>query len=362
MGCLLLALSGVAIWQYSRAVPAPAVVDWAAVPRRDLVTGALYLDVQEGGPRLALRHLADLASRDTAVATLGHAYAHEVGRYALIQQGWDPRVYAQCTPSFRSGCYHGVVEAHVNHAPRLDQVELAQLCDRIVGPVASEVARRECAHGLGHGLWFRLHGKYVDALSYCDHLTIPTAQEECRDGVFMQRAGGPVATHAHGSHQSAPASLNCAEEPAIYKPACWHYQGRLFVLAGGYPKAFTACEAAAEYVGICYRGIGKWIAGRVDNADGTDQQIVALCRLGRPDMLGACLGGAVEALVDEEWTTVRAERLCVASPSAGKVGCYAKLGERIGILYPTSTEAARACGAVEPGFRSTCERATRDRS
>jgi hypothetical protein len=362
MGYLLLALSGVAIWQYSRAVPAPAVVDWAAVPRRDLVTGALYLDVQEGGPRLALRHLADLASRDTAVATLGHGYAHEVGRYALIQQGWDPRVYAQCTPRFRSGCYHGVVEAHVNHAPRLDQVQLAQLCDRIVGPVASEVARRECAHGLGHGLWFRLHGKYVDALSYCDHLTIPTAQEECRDGVFMQRAGGPVATHAHGSHQSAPASLNCAEEPAIYKPACWHYQGRLFVLAGGYPKAFTACEAAAEYVGICYRGIGKWIAGRVDNADGTDQQVVALCRLGRPDMLGACLGGAVEALVDEEWTTVRAERLCVASPSAGKVGCYAKLGERIGILYPTSTEAARACGAVEPGFRSTCERATRDRS
>jgi hypothetical protein len=104
------------------------------------------------------------------------------------------------------------------------------------------------------------------------------------------------------------------------------------VLAGGYPKAFIACEAAAEYVGICYRGIGKWIAGQVDNAGGTDEQIVALCRQGRPDMLGACLGGAVEALVDEEWTTEHAERLCLASPAGGKVGCYAKLQERTAIL------------------------------
>jgi hypothetical protein len=360
MAGVLLVLSGVAIWQYARAVPASPAVSWADVPRHDLITAALYLDVQEGGPRLALRHLADLASRDTAVAAMGHAYAHEVGRYALVRHGWDPSVYAECTPSFRSGCYHGVVEAHVTHTPRLDQVELAQLCDRIVGPVTSEVSRRECAHGLGHGLWFRLHGKYAEALSYCDHLTSSAAQEECRDGVFMQRAGaGP--THAHGSHQPAPASLNCAGEPAGYRAACWHYQGRLFVLAGGYGKAFTECEAAAEYVGVCYRGIGKWIAGQVDNAGGTDEQIVALCRQGRWGMLGACLGGAVEALVDEEWTTAHAERLCLASPAAGKAGCYAKLGERIGILYATPTEAARACDAVEPGFRSTCEQATRGR-
>jgi len=357
MACLFLALSGVAIWQYSRAVPGPLAVDWAGVPRPDLVTAALYLDVQEGGPKLALRQLADLASRDTAIAAMGHAYAHEVGRYALVRHRWDPHVYAECTPGFRSGCYHGVVEAYVSHTPRLDRVELAQLCDQIAGPVTPEVARRECAHGLGHGLWFRLRGEYADALSYCDHLTSPTAQGECRDGVFMQRAGGPGATHAHGSHQSAPVSLNCAEEPAGYRPACWHYQGRLFVLAGGYPKAFTECHAATEYVGICYRGIGKWIAGQIDNAGGTDEQIVALCRQGRPDMLGACLGGAVEALVDEDWTTEHAERLCLASPAVGKVGCYAKLGERIGILYPTSTEAARACGAVETSFRSTCERA-----
>jgi len=361
MACALLALSGVATWQYSRAVPASPAVNWAGVPRRDLITAALYLDVQEGGPRLALRHLADLASRDTAVAALGHAFAHEVGRYALVRHRWDPHVYAECSPGFRSGCYHGVVEAHVSHTPRLDQTELAHLCDQIVGSVTSEVAQRECAHGLGHGLWFRLHGEYVHALSYCDHLTGSTAQEECRDGVFMQRAGGPGATHAHGSQQSAPMSLKCAEEPAGYRRACWHYQGRLFVIAGGYPKAFTECDAAAEYVSICYLGLGKWIAGQVGSAGGTDEQIVALCRQGRPGMLGACLGGAVEALVDEEWTTEHAERLCLVSPSSGKVGCYAKLGERIGILYPTSTEAARACGAMEPAFRSTCAQSTRGR-
>jgi hypothetical protein len=356
----LLVLTGVAVWQSSRSFPAPPAVNWATVPRLDLVTAALYLDVQEGGPGLALQHLAELARRDTAINALGHAYAHEVGRYALARNRWDPTVYAECTPRFRAGCYHGLVEAHVNHAPRLDPAELGQLCDRIVGPVTREVARRECAHGLGHGLWFRLHGSYRDALSYCDRLTAPAAQEECRDGIFMQRAG-PGATHTHGSSASAPVSLNCGDEPVRYRRACWHYQGRLFVPVGGYPRAFGECDAAAEYVSICYWGLGKWVAGQVTSAGGTDEQIIALCRKGQGGMLGACLAGAVEALVDENWTMARAERFCRASPSGGKVDCYAKLGERIGILYPTSTERSRACGAVEPGYRATCEKSTQGR-
>jgi hypothetical protein len=331
MACVLLALSGVAIWQYSRAIPASPAVNWAGVPRRDLVTAALYLDVQEGGPGLALEHLAVLAERDTAITAYSHAYAHEVGRYALAQNGWDPRIYATCTPRFRSGCYHGLIEAHVNHMPRLDQTELAKLCDLIVGPLTPEVARRECAHGLGHGLWFRLRGKYREALVFCDQLSTPTGQEECRDGVFMQRAGSGV-MHSHGATATTRVSLSCSAEPPPYRNACWHYQGRLFVPAGGYSKAFAECSAAAEYVTVCYWGLGKWIAGQVTNAGGTNEDVIVLCSKGQPAMLGACLAGAVEALVDENWTTERAERLCRSSPKAGQVACHAKLRERSAIL------------------------------
>jgi hypothetical protein len=329
----LLALTAVAVWQNWRATSIPqAAVDWSVLPRRDLVTAALYLDVQEGGPGLALRHLGDLAKRDTALKALGHVYAHQVGQYALRWHDWDPGVYAECTPQFESGCYHGLIEAYRNHTPVLDQAELGRLCDRIVGSATPEVARRECAHGLGHGLWFHLHGAYREALSHCDQLTSPTAQDECRDGVFMQRAGS-AGTHTHnGSSVPAMVGLNCAQEPARYRHACWHYQGRLFVAARGYPNAFAECDAAADFVSVCYWGLGKWIAGEVRSAGGSDEQIITLCGQGRSAMLGACLAGAAENLVDENWTTERAERLCRASPNGGKAACYAKLAERRAIL------------------------------
>jgi hypothetical protein len=327
----LIVLTGVAIWQYLHAVPASGAINWADVPRRDLVTAALYLDVQEGGPGLALDHLATLAERDTAIMGHGHAYAHEVGRYALARNGGDPRVYASCTPRFRSGCYHGLIEAYVNKLPRLEQTELAELCAQIAGSVMPEVARRECAHGLGHGLWFRLNGKYRDALVVCDRLSTPVGQEECRDGVFMQRAGSAV-MHAHGATTTTPVSLGCSAEPQRYRSACWHYQGRLFVPVGGYSKAFAECSAAAEYARVCYWGLGKWIAGEVTNARGTDEEIVRLCGRADPAMLGPCLSGAVEALVDENWTIGPAERLCHVSPEAAQSACYAKLRERSAIL------------------------------
>jgi hypothetical protein len=287
--------------------------------------------VQEGGPGLALEHLEKLAERDTAITAHSHAYAHEVGRYALAQNGGDPRVYANCTPRFRSGCYHGLIEAYVNGLPRLDQTDLAGLCGQIVGPVTPEVARRECAHGLGHGLWFRLRGEYREALVYCDQLSTVTGQEECRDGVFMQRAGSG-GMHAHGASATTPVSLGCSAEPPGYRRACWHYQGRLFVPAGGYLKAFAECSAAAEYANVCYWGLGKWIAGQVTNAGGTNEEIIVLCTKGDPAMLGACLAGAVEALVDENWTLEAGEHLCRASPRDGQAACYAKLRERSAIL------------------------------
>jgi len=329
----LLVLTAVAVWQNWRATSIPqATVDWSALPRRDLVTAALYLDVQEGGPRLALTHLASLALRDTALNAHGHAYAHEIGRYALARHGWDPRVYAECTPQFEAGCYHGLVEAYLNHLPKLDEAALGALCNHISGSVAPEVARRECAHGLGHGLWFRFHGQYTEALSKCDGLTGSAAQGECRDGVFMQRAGAEGAHSHHNSSEVVPATLNCPQEPVRYRTACWQYQGRLFVRAGGYHKAFTQCDAAAEYVTVCYWGLGKWIADQVRGAGGGNEQIIRVCGEGQPHMLGACLAGAAENLVDENWTTGPAERLCSVSPDRGKAACYAKLAERRAIL------------------------------
>src|SRR4051794_21552721 len=104
----MVTLTAVAVWQYRRASASPRPEPgWANVSKHDLVTAALYLDVQEGGPRLALTHLASLAARDTSLSAHAHVYAHEIGRYAVNFRGWDPHVYSECTAQFEAGCYHG---------------------------------------------------------------------------------------------------------------------------------------------------------------------------------------------------------------------------------------------------------------
>ena len=314
MVAALLALAGVAIWQYRRPAPPPAI-DWPSVSHQDLVTAALRLDVQEGGPGLALRHLTQLAERDTSVVSLTHVYAHGIGRYSLLVRGL--LAYGDCTPQFESGCYHGLIEAYVHSLPQLGEIN--GVCNRIS---YSEAARRECAHGLGHGLWSRL--PYQAALTHCDALD-SIAAEECRDGVFMQRSGSTEhASHAaHAAH--AVQSLHCQDEAARYRHACWHYQAWL-VVTHGYPAAFATCDAAADYADDCYWGLGKWIAWTSAN----DDEIPARCSQGR--RLGACLAGAAEHFIDKDWTTERAERLCRASPHAGQAACDETVAGRKAII------------------------------
>jgi hypothetical protein len=278
--------------------------------RGDLITGALYLDVQEGGPRLALRHLADLAASDSNANSLSHVYAHDVGRYAFRALGLS--AYASCTPEFESGCYHGLIEAYVHRVQNLD--EITRVCDRIAG---SEPARRECAHGLGHGLWFRL--PYREALTYCDGLD-SIASDQCRDGVFMQRAG---ATH-HAMHEAH--DLHCDAEPALYRAACWHYQPRLMV-PRGYPAAFAMCDRAGVYANDCYWGLGKWIAGTARS----DAEIVARCREGL--RMGTCMAGAATHLMNRDWTTAHAEHLCHAGAPAARAVCDSTVIERKALLH-----------------------------
>jgi hypothetical protein len=355
MATALITLAAVATWQYSRM---GAALGRRPLGRQELVQAALRIDVKEGGPGRAIHHLAQLAAGDPAINALGHVYAHQVGQDALVLHGWDPGIYAECTPRFQSGCYHGVVEAYVAHAS-LDRTDLSQLCERIAGKATAEVARRECAHGIGHGLWFRLHGRHREALAYCDGLTTAVAEEECRDGVFMQRAGGAMG-HSHHPLSEGPESLACPGEPARYQHACWHYQGGVILTAAGQvtPRAFDECNAAGGFVPVCYWGIGKWIANRVRGLGGTDQDIIALCGQGQAAMLGACIAGAVENLVDENWTTGEADRLCRVSPTLVKAACYGKLGERVGILYPNPAEADRECDTAEAAYREACKRAT----
>jgi len=91
--------------------------------------------------------------------------------------------------------------------------------------------------------------------------------------------------NSHGS-RSAPLSLKCAKEPGRYRRACWHYQAVCLSKLKATGKPSRSAMLRARYVSVCFWGLGKWIAGRVSSAGGTNEEIITLCNQGQMARLG----------------------------------------------------------------------------
>jgi hypothetical protein len=348
----------------SKAAASAQVIDWSQVSRRDLDIASVFLTARDVGLKPALDSLAKLAARDTAIRARGHQIAHAVGRFAVERGG--PEVFAQCTPGMQSGCYHGVLEAYLEHAT-MDTAALGALCDAIRRPGGPRLEYRECAHGLGHGLAMRLNGDLPRALAACEHVRAPDGRGECYDGVFMQNvvSGLGVATvnvggeggHEHGGHAghgAAPSrrwlrdddpAFPCDSVAGRHQPSCWSYQYNVIRTRHGGDLAATLreCDRAPQAArSDCYRGTGKQVG-----AESRDPAHAAeLCRSASPEMAGRCIAGAAEYFVDLSWTTPPAHAFCAAVPADLQPSCYEMIGERLKLIYnapePIRADCARA--------------------
>ena len=65
----------------------------------------------EGKVKLAMGALGEIADIDPAIRMDGHVYAHAIGIAAGKTTGDVASAFTQCSESFQSGCYHGVIQA-----------------------------------------------------------------------------------------------------------------------------------------------------------------------------------------------------------------------------------------------------------
>jgi hypothetical protein len=346
-----------------------AGIDWSQVTSRDLDVASVFLVARDHGVRAALDSLAVLARADSQLELMGHQVAHGLGRYAVAQRGYDASVFAECRPTFFSGCYHGVLEGWLAGHPGANAASLRGLCSSPAMSRLPPYAFRECAHGLGHGLTAMHQHDLFAALPDCDvALAGDLARRECYDGVFMENVVHSLGTvafevgdamaahhaHARGDRRLLKAgdpSFPCDSVDAAHAPSCWAYQPVVFYGAfnGDIGRIVRACDAAppASAAG-CYRGIGKQTLGRMTERP---DSVVRVCAAS-PRHAADCIAGMVEFYVDQEWKSDSALAFCAHVPAALRDACFRTVGERVAWIDPAPAAVRAACASNAPCIRA----------
>jgi len=114
-----------------------------------------------------------------------HLFGHVIGETALEKQNFDAgEAFSSCVHGCSDGCFHGVMERYVrNEADPYSVVSKMQdMCDSIG---TDWLRKRQCYHGVGHGLLAHGYLSFPEALEACGVFG-PEWAPQCRGGAVME--------------------------------------------------------------------------------------------------------------------------------------------------------------------------------
>ena len=337
----------------------------------------------------AMTALERLGQADETVRRDGHLYAHSLGLAAYRGDDRTGAVFAQCSPIFQSGCYHGVIQAHFAALPSsgIDSTAVNALCRSYRDDPSARWLLFQCAHGMGHGLTL-FHGHHLpSALQGCDLVADPWEREGCYGGAFMEnvvqataphhtvgrpQAAGAEDDHAH-HHAGAAAEATrpafkpldpadplypCSALGERYQHACYQMQTSpiLFFNRGNFAATGRACMTAPEaHRAACFQSLGR----DASSYTGQDHaRALRICTDVDADYRSWCHVGYAKNLVDLTASATDGLTYCrLILDAEGKRACYEAVGEEIWVLSDDRVRRREWCEAAEPGFREVCARA-----
>jgi hypothetical protein len=348
--------------------PAPGRI---AVEHRDGVgddsrLNALYDVLRTSGLRAAMNELEGKMAGDPHIAAQSHRLAHALGKYAARFYGSTARAMSECGDVLIGGCYHGVLDAHVEASGGRPEHALAA-CD---GDLAHEV-RRQCLHGVGQVLDAMVNHNLFRALKLCDELPSASDRSGCYGGVFMQNT--VLAAEERSDVRRAAVLMGdalkrrayvkaddplypCNAVAATYRVACFQMQTSNMLLQNGWDveKAARSCDRApAQYLGVCYRSLGRDISGLTRQ---DDARSIAMCSRVATAYRDDCLIGSMAVLLDH---ADRSLEFCSKVPTDSKSMCYGSLGQHLSVYYGSGPRAVQKCEKGEPAYIDRCVRSAR---
>jgi hypothetical protein len=347
-----------------------------------------------GKVRMAMGTLDEIGKIDARVRLDGHVLAHAIGIAAGRRSRDITASFPQCSETFQSGCYHGIIQAYFAGLDSIGAAETNALCQPFRLKPADKWVLFQCVHGMGHGLTMLYNHDLPRGLGGCDLLAEDWDRRSCYSGAFMenivnvQMPHHPASELAHnsssdhgsmegmegmeGMSHAAPAFnpidpadplYPCSALADRYQAACYEMQTSVMLYEnhGDIAGAAKTCDTApAKMRTICYVSLGRDVSSysAQDHA-----KAISLCSLGTPRYQPWCYYGLVKNIIDLNARPADGMAMCRDVTSRGsKAECYSAVGEEIWVLDPTTEGRTRLCSTAETDYVAACLYGARVRS
>ena len=336
--------------------------------------------VQASGVATAMDLLSLVGVLDEDVQRDGHVYAHAIGIAAFQSEPDAGKTFGRCTEVFQSGCYHGVIQAYLDHVldPLLvaDSERINGLCRAYRQGTGNRWLLFQCVHALGHGLTSFYAHDLPRALRGCDLLSDDWDRHSCYGGAFMENVVHAIHPH-HPTPQAKQVAMTehhvrassdefvpikatdplhpCSMLEDRYLTDCYLMQTSiiLYLNHGDMADAARTCDRAPSAVReSCYQSLGRDISSySVQQAD----ESIRMCSLGHPDYQPWCYVGLVKNFIDITAKPESGLTFCPRVPGrANQMKCYEAVGEEIWALTSSDTQRASLCGNTEGELYEAC--------
>ena len=158
----------------------------AGAARAQCVTPWLDGIVMRESAAAALEAAEALVRRGAMNVNDCHVMGHAIGHSSWRKERDLGRAFAACTPACIQGCLHGSVEAFMIEGPAAETTpaRVRAFCDSL----GERVKRRQCLHGLGHGVMHQHRKDLRAATSACETVGGRLEADLCLGGLWMQWA------------------------------------------------------------------------------------------------------------------------------------------------------------------------------
>ena len=340
--------------------------------------------LRSSGVKSAMDTLAAAGELDRDVQRDGHVHAHAIGiaAYGTGQNVSD--TFRNCSELFQSGCYHGVIQAYLEHVldPSMaeDAARLDAVCRTYRDDPSSHWLLFQCLHALGHGLTAFYDHDLPRALQTCDVLSDDWDQHSCYGGAFMENVVHATRPH-HPSHEHKAIHSSLPGRPQFvpikatdllhpcsvlqerYWLDCYQMQTSVILYhnSGDIRGAAVVCDRAPVAMRPwCYQSLGRDISSyTLQQAD----EAIRLCSLGHPQYQPWCYVGLVKNFIDLTAKSESGLLFCPRVPArVNQLKCYEAVGEEIWALTSQDSQRAALCSSADGENREACRYGARLRN
>jgi len=286
-----------------------------------------------------------------------HGIGHPLGRFLYDYTGNLSQALLIADRTCGGSIYHGIMQKYFKTMSLTDDGTSAfniasNVCNELFD-VSYTQMRRECTHGIGHGLVIANNFDGLTAMKKCGDFEDGFAQRSCIEGASMEHVA--AASSKKGVFDKNDLLFPCRVLDDKNEGACYTYHAG-YILKKVNKSVYDAlieCEKDPNenHVRYCYYGIGATQGTIFKNKL---ENIVSICQQGNIKYQPYCIEGAVFRLVDE-FGINQGSDLCNVTPKMFKNYCYEYLGKWIHTIYFTEKQIENACSQLKDAeYYQTC--------